>query len=135
MSYPESLRDRLPRTEGYPLRRTHLDRALAAAGVEAVSVVYFLRAGIDEWRSSGSGRVLGVEFRAAGPDRPETLEIRVHAVPKDRKRVVAEALDARLLSRVAHWIRSAETSENVWRSHNHDLVVRWDGKALTVHES
>jgi hypothetical protein len=107
---------------------------MAAAGVEAVSVVYFLRAGIDEWRASGSGRVLGVEFTAAGPDRPETMEIRVHAVPKDRKQVVAEALDPELLNRVAHWIRSAETSENVWRSQNHDLVVRWDGEALGVHE-
>jgi hypothetical protein len=45
----------------------------------------------------------------------------VHAVPKDRKQVVAEAVDAELLSRVAHWIRLAETSENVWRSQTFSL--------------
>jgi hypothetical protein len=135
MAYPESLRDRLPRTEAYPVRRTHLDAAMAAAEVEAVSLVYFLRAGIDEWRASGSGKVLAVEFTAAGPDRPESMEIRVHAVPKDRNQLVAKALAPELLSRVAQWIRAAETSENVWRSQDHGLVVRWDGEALGVNET
>src|SRR5205823_10945779 len=108
--------------------------ALAAAGVEAVSLVYFLRSGIDEWLASGTGEVLGVEFRAARPDRQETTEVRVHAVPKDRNQLVAEALVPDQLRRVAQWIRAAETSENVWRSQDHRLVLRWDGGALRPQE-
>lgn len=134
MSYPESLRDRLPRSETYPLRRSHLDAALAGAGVGAVSVVYFLRGGIDEWLASGAGKVLGVEFRAARPDRGESTEVRVHAVPKERSRLVAQALVPDQLGRVAAWIRAAETSDNVWRSRNHSLLLRWDGQALMFQE-
>jgi hypothetical protein len=134
MGYPESLRDRLPRSEAYPLRRTSLDASLAAAGVEAVSLVYFLRAGIDEWRASGCGRVLSVEFTPARADRQERLEVRVHAVPKDQKHLVAEAFTSELLRQVAVWIRAAETSENVWRGQDHGLVVRWDGQALAADE-
>ena len=134
MAYPESLRDQLPRSETYPLKRTHLDAAMAAAGVEAVSLVYFLRAGIGEWHASGSGEVLGVEFTAARPDREERVEVRVHAVPKDRNHLVAEALVPDLVGRVAEWIRAAEISENAWRSKDHGLALRWDGEVLTVHE-
>jgi hypothetical protein len=134
MAYPESLRDRLPRSETYPLRRTHLDAALTAAGVEAVTLVYFLRGGIDEWLASRVGRVLGVEYKAARSDRRESTEVRVHAVPKERNHLVAEALVPDQLGRVVAWIRAAETADNVWRSQDHRLLLRWDGEALTFQE-
>src|SRR5438874_4038981 len=46
---------------------------------------------------------------AARPDRRESTEVRVHAVPKDENQLVAEALVPHQFGRVAEWIRAAET--------------------------
>jgi hypothetical protein len=131
--YPESTRDPLPENESCPVGREMLDRALEDAGVERVDLVYFLRAGTTDWRDSDSGALIDVTFRARG-EYSERIELRIHAVPSaQRRQCNAALLDA--LPHVARWIRNAETGENVWRSRDHALIVRWIGTALQIDES
>ena len=133
MSYPESLRDKLPRRDAYPIGRDILDAALRSAGVEHVDVVYFLRFGIGAWSATGAGKLVTVNFRAKGV-YSERIELRVHAVPARRKQQLGNAL-TEVLPRVASWIRRAETSENVWRSADHVLTVRWTDGAVQIDEN
>ena len=133
MSYPESLRDELPKTETYPVGREMLDATLAAAGVQSVDLVYFLRAGIEEW-NHGAGVLLDVDFHARTRDRSDRVELRVRAMPSERKPVVAPTF-SNALGRVAEWIRRAEVAGNAWRSSDHSLVVTWEGNALAFKES
>jgi hypothetical protein len=132
VAYPESLRDALPRSEGYPLGRRALDAALSAEGVASLDLVYFLRAGILDWKR-GDAIVVRVDFRAQTNDLRERVELRVHAVPTDRKaEVQAKVMTA--LPRIAAWIRRAEVANNVWRSADHALVARWQDDALSFEE-
>jgi hypothetical protein len=130
VALPESLRDPVGRDESYLLRRTELDRALSDAGVSDVSRVYFLRWGIEEWRQSGKGRVVTVNFAAATTHSPERLEIRLHAAPSVMAREVRVAAEY-ALGTAADWVAKAQKADNVWRSHDHELVVAWDGQRLT----
>lgn len=133
VSYPKSLRDRLSKDEAYPIGRAALDPALSAAGVETLDMIYFLRAGIDGWREFGVGDVMGIAFKAATRDRDELTEVRIHAVPVTSKQIIRIAL-TRVVDDVVAWVRRAETSENVWRSTDHALVLRWDGNDLRIGE-
>jgi len=129
--YPESLRDDLPRTETYPLGRQGLDAALTNAGVEPLDLVYFLRAGIEKWKTNDPS-VVTVDFGAPwARDTSERIEVRVHAVPSEVKPAVETAL-RNALPQIADWIREAERAENVWRSSDHTLVARWNGEALMI---
>jgi hypothetical protein len=120
------------RSETYPIGRERLDAALSEAGVERVDLIYFLRAGIDDWQTSGSGALVAVTFRAKGT-YSERVELRVHAVPSKRRQLLGAALtDA--LPQLARWIRNAETSENVWRSSDHALTIRWTNGAVVIDE-
>jgi hypothetical protein len=79
VSYPESLRDRIPQHEAYPISRTALDSALSDAGVATLDTIYFLRAGVREFRESGVGDVMEISFKAAMADASEALGLgRVH---------------------------------------------------------
>jgi hypothetical protein len=135
MNYPESARDALPKDESYPFGRETLDAALTTAGVEHVDLLYFLRAGIKDWRGSASRKVLRVDFRAATRDYRPRLEIRVHAVPAEQRCAVEAALVPDVVARAAEWIRKSETSDNVWRSSDHALVVQWEGDAVSTDAS
>jgi hypothetical protein len=130
VSYPESSRDPLPRREAFPIGREILDPALRAVGVEHLDLVYFMRFGIDDWQETDEGSLLTVDFRAKGW-LSERIELRVHAVPAEHKQQLGDAL-TEALPRVASWIRRAETGENVWRSADHTLVVRWTGGAVRI---
>ena len=101
MPYPESSRDASPRTETYPCGREALDAAFSNAGVESVDLVYFLRAGIKDWKA-GDAVLLNVEFRASTRDRSERIDVRVHAIPSDRNRAVEPAIPT-ALRRIAEW--------------------------------
>ena len=132
VSYPESLRYDLPKDESYPINRAAVDAALAAAGVEHVDTIYFLRAGIRGWRTANSGDVLRVDFRAATPNEGRRVELRIHAVPGRLKQTVAAATLPSALARACEWLRQAETSGNSWQSANHVVLVRWaDGVVLS----
>jgi hypothetical protein len=133
VSYPESLRDHIPQDEAYPISRTALDSALSEAGVATLDMIYFLRAGVRELRDSGVGNVMEISFKAATADRPERMEVRIYAVPAVLKKVVGVAL-TNLLPDAASWVRRAERSENVWRSTDHGLVLRWGGDDLRPSE-
>jgi len=133
VSYPESLRDPIPQDDAYPISRTALDSALSDAGVATLDMIYFLRAGIREWRDSSVGDVMEISFKAATAERRERTEIRIHAVPAASKQVIRVALTS-LLEDTAAWIRRAERSENVWRSTDHRLMLRWDGDNLQLSE-
>lgn len=76
---------------------------------------------------------MDISFKAATADGPERTEIRIHAVPAVSKQVIGVAL-TNLLDDAAAWVRRAETSENVWRSTDHGLVLRWDGDDLRLNE-
>jgi hypothetical protein len=127
------LRDDLPKSETYPIGRELLDVALAEVGVEYLDVIYFVRAGIDGWRESDSAALLTVTFRAKGV-YSERIELRVNAVPSERRQPLVAALTG-VLPQMAQWIRSAETSENVWRSSDHALAIRWADGAVRIDES
>ncbi len=86
MSYPESLRDDLPRDESYPIGRATLEAALTEAAVEHLDTIYFLRAGMKGRRTANSGDILRIDFRAATAERPRRAELRIHAVPGTLKR-------------------------------------------------
>ncbi len=133
VSYPESLRDRISQDEAYPISRTALDSALSDAGVATLDMIYFLRAGLREFRDSGVGHVMEISYRSATADRHERTEIRIHAVPAISKQVIGVAL-TNLLADAAAWVRRAERSENAWRSSDHGLVLRWDGDDLRLSE-
>ena len=74
-----------------------------------------------------------IAFKAATADRRERTEIRIHAVPVMLEQVIGIAL-TKLLDDAVAWIRRAETSENVWRSTDHALILRWDGDTLRLSE-
>lgn len=111
--------------------RAALDRALAEAGVTDLSMVYFLRLGIEGWRRSGQGWLLTVTFTPATPRNAERLEVRVHAVPTAAVQTVREAL-ARVLPGVATWLAQAQSAENVWGSQAHELLAEWDGERVSL---
>lgn len=131
VSLPESLRDPVAKDESYPVGRAALDRALDEAGATDVSMVYFLRWGIEEWRHSGHGRSLTVTFTAATARSAERLEVRVHDLPTAAAPPVREAM-GQVLPKVASWIAEAQGAENVWRSHDHELVAYWDGERISL---
>jgi hypothetical protein len=133
-SFPESDRDPLPKRESYPVGRELLDAALEAAGVEHVDLVYFLRAGVEDWHREGAGAVLTGTFRTATRELGQRIELRVHAIPAEHKVRINAALVPRALDRFAAWIRNAESGNDVWRSTDHELVARWDGKAMQIDE-
>ncbi len=133
MSSPESLRDPISKDEAYPISRTALDAALSDAGVATLDMIYFLRAGIRDWRDSAAGDVMELSFEAATADRPERTEIRIHAVPAASKQFIRIAL-TNVLEQAAAWVHRAESSENVWRSTDHGLMLRWDGENLQLSE-
>jgi hypothetical protein len=126
------MRDPLPRTEGYPLGRRVLDAALSEAGVESLDLVYFLRAGITDWKL-GNAVIMFVDYRAHSRDSGERIELRVHAVPANCKSEVASNVLA-VLPRVAEWIRRAELAEIPWRSSDHALVARWRDDKVIIEE-
>jgi hypothetical protein len=132
VTYPESLRDDLPKGESHPINRTAIDAALAAAAVEHLDTIYFLRAGIEGWSTANSGDVLRIDFHAATSDRRRRVELRVHAVPGSLKRAVAEATVPSALARACAWLRQAEIAGNSWQSTDHVFVVRWADGVVRV---
>lgn len=135
MSYPESQRDHVARDESYPINRTTVDAALAAAGVEHLDTIYFLRAGIEGWRTANSGDILRIDFRAPTAFWGRRVELRIHAVPGSLKRTVAAATIPSVLARACDWLRQAETSGNSWQGTDHVFVVRWADGVVVVSDS
>jgi hypothetical protein len=123
--YPDSLRDGLPRDEGYPLSRSELDAVLLAHDVGRLDLIYFLRGG-QRW-ADHTGEVVGVRYLA---DRPERLELRVFSVPVRLKTTIRSALRGGGIEQVAAWIAATGRSETPWRSTDHALTLRWERGAL-----
>jgi hypothetical protein len=124
MQYPASMRDPVPRGESYPISRQVLDSALRAAGVQHLSLIYFLRGG-QTWRGS-HGRVIRVAFRAQSRLAPEAVELRIYSVPSPLKRTIGPLLIDHALAHVAQWIADAERAGNSWGASDHVLVLDWE---------
>jgi hypothetical protein len=128
--WPESQRDDLPSGESYPLTRSEIDGSLRSHDVERVDLIYFLRGG-QHWEHD-NGRLVEACFRAAG-DYSERLELRVFSVPSRLKAALAPVLLDGPLDEVAEWMATAFRNE-VWRSTDHALTLRWENGVLHRNE-
>jgi hypothetical protein len=122
----EFSKDRLTRGWSYPVKRSHLDRALIEAGISAVSHVTY---NLDTRSLSDPHRPpLAVAYMGS----PRFM-IFVKSVPSDVQPNVAQALEERL-SDVAEWMASIHDRPPTWRSEWHTLRVILTGDGLQLAE-
>src|SRR5713226_3555769 len=135
MSY-EFYKQKIPRTHQFPLQRSKLDAALAAAGVEQLATVLFNSR--PTWVPEQLLVVAhytpeGITQGYAPPDsfgfwsyHPGTTSVVVYAVPKSESLLSARLLEEQGLQRLCAWLAKAEHEDQVWRWNGHQLRLDVD---------
>jgi hypothetical protein len=127
--------DPLPSDLSYPLKRSVLDSCLAAAGIENVRHVFFLRrprqdrvVQADYWPEAGAAPPAGSFFE------PGTASISVFAIAGEQAEAAAELILDEVLAQLCAWLRGAERQPADWRSQAHFIAFRLAEGELEVIE-
>jgi hypothetical protein len=112
----------IPRGMSFPLKRSVLDAALDAAGIERVATVYYALAQrgarIVVWSQYLGEAHRG--FAAAG-----TSSVTLYAVPSTERHRIEEALVDVVLPQLVKWLRDIEASGSGRRAMTRDFAAEW----------
>ena len=106
-------KDKLPRSLGYPLKRSLLDAALQSSSVYQ-TVWYVLYS-----RTKFERVVLQAHFSWASGK----IQITVHAVPASERKVTEDMLLTQGLPVLCRWLAKAESEGDAWRDLVHFFTI------------
>ena len=130
MSYSFS-KDKLPKGNSYPLKRSLLDRALEEANVKDLVFVYYLRMQRrDEIARADFHGDHRTDYFASGK-----TSVTVYAVPGAERAVIESALSSEGLKAIVDWLAKAERAGNTWRAVDHRIVLEFASQSLVLSES
>jgi hypothetical protein len=130
MTFPETVRDKLPSTLAYPVERSELDRTLAEARVTAIaSITFAIRQ-----RGDVVARAIYTGEHRRGWVGAGTASLFIFAVPVAERRATADVLLGGALKRVCEWIRRS-SEPGVWREADHVIEVAFGGGRSSFRES
>jgi hypothetical protein len=128
MEYTSS-KDKLPKGLSYPLKKSLLDPALEAVGLQQLRSVSYLR---KAWRTEPGKLVLRAVYCGEsnrGWFAAGTSSVYVFSVPSPSRKLIEGLLVAEALPLVASWLHDLEDAGNTRRGDSHQFEVKYvDGK-------
>jgi hypothetical protein len=122
---------KLPRGMSFPLKRSALDAALAAAGVSKILCVYY-------WRRQGGHNVLRADYCGEGHREMAAAglaSITVYAVPSEERQATERALLSEVLPAVMRWLGDLERAGNTRRGVDQYFVAAWQDGVVRIDAS